>query len=51
MSSANNDQTENDLIAPVLFQCAACRRILGDTLSFVASDETTSSITLSSNKY
>ncbi|KAM0683257.1 hypothetical protein MDAP_001675 [Mitosporidium daphniae] len=38
--------SEDDPAAPVVFQCGACRRVLGDTLSFVASDESAGIVTL-----
>ena len=35
-----------EIDAPLVFQCKGCRSVLGDSLSFLVSDEATRTITL-----
>ena len=45
--SAVEGTEPQEITAPVVFQCAKCHLIVGDSLTFANADETTQSITLS----
>lgn len=47
MTSVPTDATEDEISAPIVFQCCKCNRIVGDSLSFVTTNPENETITLS----
>lgn len=41
-------QVDEDIDAPLVFQCSQCREIIGDTFAWICSDQELNTITLSS---